>query len=471
MHPMANWFLLGILGIFLAGACSKKIQPLATYSPLLPIPLPTDTSKIKLPAMNATRTVSEVLVPIRMDSIAMVRQINRLIPQVLYEDTSMLDDKMTIRAEKLDSIDIRIEPNKLLYDVPIKLFLEREIGFVRIKAEGALKLFFSTEYHIQSNWSVESTTTLVKHEWIETPRVKFGSFRVPIEMIANKIVKRCDELICKSLDDQIQQGFKLRDYVDQAWRKIQQPIQITDTPVVSWLLLRPERIMMIPLHPNQGQIQSALIFQSLTDMVFGPKPDIPYAGILPTFEQIKNLGKDSLIELSINFPLKRAEVLVSDYFKGQAFRDGEKVMYIDSIQLTGRENKLAINAFVSGTYPAKLELEGLPVYNSIKRRFELMELDYSIRSKSLLVKAASWILKKNIQKKLAELLVYEVGGYMDSGKQNLQVALSQINSYGFSMAAEIDEIWALDPIIEENQASLAFRAKGRFNIVISRLVD
>lgn len=471
MRPFANWILFGLIGIILVGSCSKKIQPSAVQSPLLPIPVPSDTAKIKLPAMNASQTVSEVLLPIRMDSISMVRQINRLIPPVLYEDTSIVDDKLTIRAEKIDSIDIRIEPNKLLYDVPLKIFIEREIGFIRIKADGALKLFFSTEYHIQSNWSVESTTTLIKHEWIEIPRVRLGAVRIPIEMIANKIVKRTEDLLCTSLDDQIQQGFKLRDYVDQAWRKIQQPIQITDTPVVSWLLLRPERIMMIPLHSTQGEIRSALIFQSKTDMVFGPKPEIPYAGILPTFEQIQNLGKDSLIELSINFPLKRAEVLLTDYFKGQAFRDGEKVMYIDSIGLSGRGNKLAVNAYVSGTYPAKLELEGLPVYNLIKRRFELSELDYSIRSKSILVKAASWILKKNIHKRLADLLVYEVGGYMDSGKQNLQAALSQINSYGFSMSAEIDDIWALDPVILDTNASLAFRAKGRFNIVISQLVE
>lgn len=457
--------------VFLISACSKKAQPVAAYSPQFPHPPLADTTTPKLPAMNASQTISEVLVPITMDSVSLVRQINRLIPRILFEDTTMQDDKMTIRAEKLDSIDIRIEPNLILYDVPIKLFIEREIGFVRIKADGALKLFFSTAYNIQSNWSVESTTTLIKHEWIETPHVKLGVVRLPIESIANKIVKRSREMLCSSLDDQIQQGFKLREYVDQAWRKIQQPIQITDTPIVSWLLLKPERIKMIPLFPNHGQIQSALLFQSVTDMVFGPKPDIPYAGILPTFEQIQNLGKDSLIELSINFPLKRAEVLLTDYFKGQAFREGEKVMYIDSIQLAGHGNKLQIIAFVSGTYPAKLELEGLPVYNGIKRRFELIEVDYSIRSKSLLVKAASWILKKNIQKKLTELLVYDVGGYMDSGKLNLQNSLSQISSYGFSMEAQVDDIWALHPVIQDNHASIAFRAKGRFNILISRLLD
>jgi len=471
MNRIVYWFLPVLFLILIADACSKKVNPIASYLPNLPALIPNDTTIPKLPAMNATQTISEVLVPIRMDSVALVRQINRLIPQVLYEDTSMLEDKMTIRAEKMDSIDIRIEPNTLVYDVPLKLNIERDIGFMRIKADGALKLFFSTSYTIQSNWSVESTTTLIKHEWMETPRVKLGMVRVPIESIANKIVNRSRDLVCTSIDNQLQEGFKLREYVDLAWRKIQQPIQITDTPLVSWLLLRPERIMMIPLYANQGQIQSALIFRSITDMVFGPKPEIPYVGILPTFEQIQNLGKDSLIELSVNFPLKRAEVLLTDYFKGQAFRDGEKVMYIDSIQLTGNGNKLHISAFVSGTYPAKLELEGLPVYNSLKRRFELRELDYSIRSRSLLVRAAAWILKKNIQKKLAELLVYEVGGYMDSGKQNLRSALSLIRSYGFRMEAQIDDIWALDPLVLDTQASLAFKAKGKFYILIEQLVE
>lgn len=458
--------------IFIPLACSKKTVPSSTYVPNSPVVPSLDTSVIKLPPVISSQTISEVLVPVSMDSLSLVKQINRMIPRVLYEDTSMLDDKMTIRAEKIDSIDIRIEPNKLLYDVPIKLNIERDLGIMRIKAEGALKLFFSTSYAIQSNWAFESKTTLVKHEWVETPKVRLGVVRIPIETIANKIVSRSRDQLCKSLDDQLQQGFKLRDYIDQAWRKIQQPIQITDTPIISWLLLRPERITMIPLQSNQGQIQSAFIFRSVTDMVFGPRPEIPFIGTLPTFEQIQYLGKDSLIELSINFPLKRAEVLLTDYFKGQAFRDGDKVMYIDSIQLGGRGTKLNIVAFVSGTYPAKLELQGLPVYNPVKRRFELTELDYSIHSRSILIKAASWILKKNIQKKLAELLVYDVGGYMDSGKLNLQTTLSQVNTYGFKMQAQIDDIWALNPIIQEDtKAFLTFQARGRFKILVNELID
>lgn len=421
--------------------------------------------------MNSIETISEVYIPVTVDSPALIRQINALIPQVIYEDSSLVEDNMTIRAEKMDSVDIRIFPNRLVYDVPLKLNIVRDVGITKVKADGALKLFFSTDYHIQPDWSIQALTTILNHEWIEKPRVRLGVLQIPIENIASRIVRRSSDLICKQIDAQLQEGFKLRDYIDQAWRKIQAPILITEKPHLSWLLLRPEKILMVPLYTHDSQIQTLLVFRSKTDLVFGTKPVLPYAGILPTFEQIGQGPKDSLIELSLNFPLKRAEILLTDYFRGQEFRDGNRVMMIDSIHLSGQGNKLQVETYVSGTYPAKLELEGVPVYNAEKRRFELAGLDYSINSKNLLVKAASWFLKKNFQKKLAELLTYEVGGYMDSGKINLAEALGQVSSFGFRMEPVINDVWALHPVIQGDQATVTFLASGRFQIRIDRLVE
>ncbi|MBK7437772.1 MAG: DUF4403 family protein [Saprospiraceae bacterium] len=105
-----------------------------------------------------------------------------------------------------------------------------------------------------------------------------------------------------------------------------------------------------------------------------------------------------MIELTVRFPLQRGEQLLRDYFKDQEFREGNKVMIIDSLHITGRSPKVHVEAFVSGTYPATLELEGVPVYNKIRRRFELKDMDYSLKSKNILVKAASWILKKTSTK-------------------------------------------------------------------------
>lgn len=283
-------------------------------------------------------------------------------------------------------------------------------------------------------------------------------------------MSRSANIVCKNIDAQLQDGFRLRDYVDLAWRKIQQPIQISDTPHVSWLLIQPEKIKMVPINTVDGTVQTSLEFRSITDIEFGAKPELPYAGVLPTFEQIDKLAKDSLIELTVRFPLQRGEQLLRDYFKDQEFRDGNKVMIIDSLHITGRSPKVHVEAFVSGTYPATLELEGVPVYNKIRRRFELKDMDYSLKSKNILVKAASWILKKNLNKKLEELMVYDVGSYIDSGKKNLKEALSQIKTLGFSMKADIKDVWALDPVLMDDQAEVKFLADGQFRILIDELV-
>ena len=80
------------------------------------------------------------------------------------------------------------------------------------------------------------------------------------------------------------------------------------------------------------------------------------------------------------------------------------------------------------------------------------------------------ILKKNLNKRLAELLVYDIGTYIDSGKNNLINTLAQINSMGFKMKADIGDVWALDPVLTGNQAEIQILANGKFKLIIEELV-
>lgn len=469
------------VGLIIMGGCSKKVAPPVAskendereYLPFPdePVHPGTKTPSSELPTMTTINTISEIHLPFTIDSSALIKQINLLIPKTLYEDRDITDDKMIVVAEKIDSISLSISSNKIVYSVPFKLHIERDVAISTVKADGSLRLYFNTDYKILENWAFETKTTITNHEWIETPKVKLGFLNIPIESIADKIVARSTDMVCKNIDAQLMEEFKLREYIDQAWRKLQQPIQITDTPIVSWLLIQPQKIMMEPIVTAQGNVKTSIIFRSLTDMAFGAKPELPYAGILPTFEQLKADGEDSLIAISIKFPLKRAEILLTDFFRGQEFKDGNKVMIIDSLHLTGKGKKLEVEAFVSGSYPARLIFEGIPVYNISMRRFELKNMAYTVKSRNILVKAASWILKKNIDKKMAELLVYEMGGYFDEGRKNLEKTLSQFSVSGFRMRAEIADIWALDPVLQNSDAEIRFLSNGKFRIIIDELIN
>jgi hypothetical protein len=424
-----------------------------------------DTSRI-LPPVSAIQSISELQLPVEIDTSVLTQQINKLMPNTLYEDRDFSDDKMIVVAEKIDSVSISVTPDYIAYQVPFKLHIERDINISIVKADGALKLFFKTDYKLHENWALETHTTILHHEWLEKPKVKLGIIQIPIEAIANRIMQRSADMVCKNIDAQLMENVKLREYVDQAWRKIQEPQLITDTPVVSWLMIRPEKIMMEPIRTAKDKIQTSLIFRSSTDLAFGPKPELPYAGILPVFESIPAKNADSLITISLRFPLKRAEVLVSEYFKGREYKDGNKTMILDSITLEGKGDDLRVIAFISGTYKAALELNGKPVYNKSKRKFELKNLAYSLKSRNLLIKAASWILHKNMEKRLADLMVYEIGPYLDQSRTNLTQSLATISSFGFKMKPEIDDIWALDPILHQEEAEIKIVCKGRFRIIV-----
>lgn len=77
----------------------------------------------------------------------------------------------------------------------------------------------------------------------------------------------------------------------------------------------------------------------------------------------------------------------------------KKKFIIDSCSIYGGGfEKLIIKIYFSGTNSGVVYLVGKPVYDNVKRRIEVQNINFDIKSKNVLLGSADWILIKNYQR-------------------------------------------------------------------------
>ena len=118
--------------------------------------------------------------------------------------------------------------------MPLDLFVKKDFGIGQINADGIVTLSFVTNFEIQPDWSLKTETELSKYDWVKEPKLDLGFIQLPISAVANRLVEFSRTRIATIIDTQIQENFILKDYIGEAWNRLQQPIPVSIEDQLWW---------------------------------------------------------------------------------------------------------------------------------------------------------------------------------------------------------------------------------------------
>lgn len=145
----------------------------------------------------------------------------------------------------------------------------------------------------------------------------------------------------------------------------------------------------------------------------------------------------------------------------------KKKFIIDSCKVYGGgHDKLIIKINFSGTNTGIVYLTGKPVYDTATRVIEIMNIDFDIKSKNILLGSADWLFDKKITREISKQARFELGAYIDSAKITMNEQLNRelmkgIRSYGNIQNITLAGIYPMQQhlIIRSNcEGSLAVKA-------------
>ncbi len=414
--------------------------------------------------IEPTVETSIVNIPVSLDIKELEKMINAQFEVALAESGNFEEEGLKVKAEKLDNITLGLENQRIKYLVPLKLFITKDIGFTKVNADAELALQFFTDYEIKEDWTLETKSEIETYEWYKRPKLKVAGISVPAQFVGDIVIDRSKEIITKSIDDQLKDGFDLRANMEAAWKQIHEPMEVSEE-YKTWMLINPERIAMSSLENTGDKIEFTIAIDSKPSIVVGREPKAARPKALPPFQYASIADEDFQIFLQTDATYEQIETLALESLKGETFESGKYSATIEDLQLYGQGNQLVINTKLSGSYNGSIYMTGEPFYNKLRNKIDIRDLKYTLDTKSFLLKSAGWLLKSSMRKQIRENVNYILDYNLEEARKQIQQQLERYEiAPGIVMKGNLADLGVTDAYLTPDGIRLNLGIQGNVNI-------
>jgi hypothetical protein len=394
---------------------------------------------------------SNINIPLEVNKVQLKKLINKRLTGQLYADTSFDDndrDDLMLFASRMDSIDVGFENGFLTYRVPLKIYIKKRtavevfglnLGEIR-DASAEVVLKFKTKMSINRDWSLATMTLPDGYEWISTPTVSFAGFTLPMPLVSDILLQGSLGDIAKGIDKSLKSAVDMRKVVGDAWTAMQKPILVSPGDSL-WLKLSPVELSSVPPQTREGSMFTSLGLKTLVELYYGREPASTINPDLPPLKITSALPGQFIINLSLDIPLPYINSLARTAMRGYTLAyKGYKVI-VKNITIYGQGNNLIVELPVEGTVRGTIYLAGMPVFNKDSLTIEMDNLDFSVATKNVAVKTASWLFHSGLVQKLRSKLVFPVGEQLRSARESVAAALRENRSIeNFRINGEVERL-------------------------------
>lgn len=396
---------------------------------------------------------SNINIPLEVSMEQLKKLVNKRLTGQLYADTSFEDndrDNLMLFASKTDSIIVGFENNFLTYRVPLKIYLKKrysvqllgmDIGDIK-DANAEVALRFKTKLNINRDWSLSTLTLPDGYEWICIPKVSFAGFQLPLPVISDILLKGSLSDIARGIDKSLKSAVDLRKIMGDAWTAMQKPFLISPGDSL-WLKLSPAQLSSLPVQGKGGRMLTSLGLKALVELYYGQEPVFTLNPELPPLRITSALPEQFSINLSLDIPLSYINSLAQTSMRDYTLAYKNYRVIVRDITIYGQGDKLIVALPVEGTVKGTIYLAGVPVFNKDSLTIEMDNLDFSVATKNVAVKTASWLFHSGLIQKLRAELVFPVGEQLRSARESVTATLRENRSIeNFRINGHIDR---LDP--------------------------
>lgn len=414
--------------------------------------------------------LSVINIPVNIRIKELEESLNQQLQGVIYEDTRLDDgDDLMFRLEKIDDISFGVKEDRISYRVPLKVWFKYNTGLAKVEGTGTISFNLLTALEISEDWNLVTHTEIEDYEWLEKPRLKLGRISLPVGLIADVVLRKSRGTITRTIDQQVQQSFKMREIVDEAWNRMYDPILVSED-YNTWLVVHPQKISMTPLQMSPDRITSTIVVESQPRVRLGEKPETVVFHPLPPFSYSDSLAEDFVIHLTTEVPYQEAERIARAEIQGETFTQGRRSVTVDDIELFGKGSELVINTKLSGWYKGNLYLTGRPFYNLRRNAIDVEDLNFTLETRNFLQRSGGWLLKGTFRKRIQEMLDIQLDYNLGELEQQLRDQLTNYQiSEGIFLRGDLADFDIRNAFLVPGGIRVELALRGKLNIEITGL--
>lgn len=388
---------IGILFIsLLFSACKTQLSTTRPQESYLP---PTVAKK------------STVAVKLHIDIAKLEQSLNQSLAHSVYEDNRFDDDHWLMKVTKANNLQFAVNGNELRCTLPLKVWVKtgykKNILGLTIEdyyeANGAVTVMLTVKFAIDKHWNLVTNSTIERIHWTSAPKISTGHLNIPVETLSNLTIKIMRDKIESSIDKAIAKQVNLPKIMTDAWAQIQKPI-LLDNEYNAWLTINPSAVYSTPISGNGRYMDFTLGMEGILSTTVGTPPTEATKSSLPEYKIAKHIAPNFSLNTDIQISFEKMSQLAHQLVVGQEFSSKGMKVRIDSLRLFGQNDKLVVEAHVSGSAKGTIYCLGTPIFDKQTQTLRIENFDFELNTRNALLKSANWLLHKQFLSKIEPML-------------------------------------------------------------------
>ena len=320
---------------------------------------------------------------------------------------------------------------------------------------------YKSKIAISENFELESQTKLNEFTLIDP--CKITVFKYDATPTIQKEVRASLVQLEKEVDKQLASA-PIHSTMTEVWKSLQEPILVAP---YGYFYLRPQQIGIDNLIlKNEGQkayFTTQMVAKPLfsTDAIERPKTHLP-----------KNTPQSNASNISV-FNLRTVasydsinRFLLRDFDTQQIKITDKKYINIDKVQVLGPQGeRLVLSVQFSGTKKGTLYLVVEP-YIDLEQHLRIREVDYELRTKSVLLHSAKWMLNSKLKEQIETSVDLDLGPMLMESKTAIEQQINSEITKGVWLQGKIDELSVQNLLLTTGFLVVDLRLSGKLKLKI-----
>jgi len=289
------------------------------------------------------------------------------------------------------------------------------------EGERRVNIGFTATFKLQPNYILTTKITRLEPKALDKCTVCFWGQDITSTVLEG--LKKDLDLSKKAMEDSFS-SINLKPYIQQAWNKLGAAYAI---PSVGYMTLHPTKFRMENM-TIKNDLLNISIGITATPTISFIKPvtaitPVPHLSAAPNKE-----GFSIFLEAALQYD--SLSTVMNSYLVDKRFdmKEGmiKKHIIIKGAAVSGDDKgNLRIKMDFSGSHNGTFFLIGKPVYDEATKTIEVEDMDYDLKTKSLLLKSARWLFNKKIIGELKQYATFNLASYYDSAALALNAWLNK----------------------------------------------
>lgn len=396
---------------------------------------------------------STVALSIDIDIPTLEKSINNSLRGFIYEDNKFEDDNLMVKVSKTSDLHFSVTNNVINCNLPLKVWVRTgyKKELLGLKAEdyydatGAMTVNVSIAFAIDKGWNLLTDTKINGYQWTQKPTISAAGVNMPITFLADVTVKSLKSKIESSIDKVIAQKANLRNTMENAWGKMQEPM-LLDKNYNVWLKIKPIDLCTTPIRGTGNKMHVDLALNSVLETSVGIEPYSIDKTKLSDYKSISCVKPDFSIRSNVRVSYEKLTEIAKQMVVGKEFKDGSKHVRIDSLKFFGQNDYLVVQVGLSGSANGVVYCMGRLAYDNNTQTLNITDFDFELKTRNVLMKSANWLLHKEFLKIIEPMLHIpmkdQVNAIISSGNNTLKsyTIVKGVNLNGNLKDVKLDKI-------------------------------